>query len=624
VEAAVISTGIVGPILGPIGTRREGQLGTTGWVNGEIGYTYAIGGVPFMIAPGDEHPYQRQTATFRKQQFDAAQNVGEQSLDGFWRRSQLSFHKGAGIRYYDAVTEDEAVNRAWDLDGVDPWTPGQVTLGMGFDELIASAHTRALVGYDGTDVQALWLRAADGKIKKVVGGVTTTVFSGASAAFTADPDPGGRAYYIDGDELKSSDASTIATHATLDWSGVWWAKGRLIAMDEDGRFYSLVSQTASQTPGTADAFWIGTGQTDGWSVADSPGAFFLARGTTVYSATLDAQGEVPELTSPTTAAQLPQGEIIQALGYYLGYLVIVTSAGVRVAATDTSGQVQYGPLLFDWESSNCRTIAAQGERVYVTGKRADDDTERVFCINLAEATADTTFAWAVEKETPDWDGASASGTLFYQGALTVWDGSSFYAATVVEYGEGVIETGFLRFGTMEPKAFHAVRVKLDGTGGNVTVVLVRRGGAELTLASIAAAPNVDADIPLNILTPEEFIGLKFVLSAPDDEHVPILLGYQVTALPAPRRQRMHQVPLLCYDKVQAKNGDMIGYEGRAWVDLQAIERMEATAGEVLAQDFRTGEQFAAFIEEILFINRTPPKSYVSGHGGMLILTLRQV
>ena len=50
---------------------------------------------------------------------------GEQSLDGFWLRSQVSFHKGAGIKYYEPGSEKETQYRFDDSEGVDVWTPGR-------------------------------------------------------------------------------------------------------------------------------------------------------------------------------------------------------------------------------------------------------------------------------------------------------------------------------------------------------------------------------------------------------------------------------------------------------------------------------------------------------------------
>ena len=77
-------------------------IGTgTIWQNTGIQYDFAIGGVPFLAAINDQHPYERATAPFRKNQFDSLRDPGEQSLTTWWLRSQSSFHTGEGINFYD-------------------------------------------------------------------------------------------------------------------------------------------------------------------------------------------------------------------------------------------------------------------------------------------------------------------------------------------------------------------------------------------------------------------------------------------------------------------------------------------------------------------------------------------
>jgi len=56
------------------------------WQNTDIAYDTAIGGLPFIYAINDTRPYIRQTAPFRKDQFDNGTEPGEQSLTGWWIR----------------------------------------------------------------------------------------------------------------------------------------------------------------------------------------------------------------------------------------------------------------------------------------------------------------------------------------------------------------------------------------------------------------------------------------------------------------------------------------------------------------------------------------------------------
>ena len=95
-------------------------------------YDYAIGGMPFIGAITDNTPYRRQTAEFRTARVDQLRDPGEQSLSGsgYWIRSQSSFHLGTNSPYQEPIvgTLDEARFRYADSVGIDPWTPGQISL----------------------------------------------------------------------------------------------------------------------------------------------------------------------------------------------------------------------------------------------------------------------------------------------------------------------------------------------------------------------------------------------------------------------------------------------------------------------------------------------------------------
>ena len=111
-----------------------GNPGTSGfWTNSAEDYDVAIGGMPFILAISDglasnKNLYVRQTAPYKKDQFDSSAEPGEQSLTGWWIRSQSSFHKGAGIRFYDPSSGETSTHRYVDSQGVDTFTAGQVTL----------------------------------------------------------------------------------------------------------------------------------------------------------------------------------------------------------------------------------------------------------------------------------------------------------------------------------------------------------------------------------------------------------------------------------------------------------------------------------------------------------------
>ena len=94
------------------------------------GYAYdiAIAGLPFFITPLDDSPYRRVTAQYRKQQIDQSREPGEQTLTGWWLRSQSSFHYGQGIKFFEPIQDESLRFQYTSSKGLDVWTRGQATL----------------------------------------------------------------------------------------------------------------------------------------------------------------------------------------------------------------------------------------------------------------------------------------------------------------------------------------------------------------------------------------------------------------------------------------------------------------------------------------------------------------
>jgi len=94
----------------------------------DVAYDIAINGQPFFSATSDDSPYRRVTAQYRKQQYDQTREAGEQSLTGWWFRSQSSFHLGQGIKYFEPAQDESLRFQYTESKGVDVWTKGQATL----------------------------------------------------------------------------------------------------------------------------------------------------------------------------------------------------------------------------------------------------------------------------------------------------------------------------------------------------------------------------------------------------------------------------------------------------------------------------------------------------------------
>jgi len=93
-----------------------------------VAYDMSIGGQPFFMETSDDTPYRRVTAQYRKQQIDQSREPGEQTLTGWWLRSQSSFHYGQGIKFFEPIQDESLRFQYTESKGVDVWTKGQATL----------------------------------------------------------------------------------------------------------------------------------------------------------------------------------------------------------------------------------------------------------------------------------------------------------------------------------------------------------------------------------------------------------------------------------------------------------------------------------------------------------------
>ena len=632
------------------------------WTNTTVAYDVAIGGLPFFYGISNERPYERQTAPYKKEQFDNSKEPGEQTLEGWWIRSQSSFHNGTGIKFYDPSAGETVAHRFTDSDNVDVWTKGQVTLLKETANLsgVTSGIYKSLSIVDGSTDKLLGWIPASTTIKNYTPNGTAVEYTHVTGigtpldtAILDIATDGINLFIADSDHIYTGPISTPAAgysryYATNSEKVILgWVKQRLVACVGPS-VYELTNAKgsdhalgpASYTHPNADWTWT--------SISEGGSAIYVAgyAGTSgaIYKFTLSTAGVMPTLTQGIIAAQLPNGEYPHKIESYLGYLLIGTNKGVRVATiSDTNGDLTYGPLII--EAANTGLDFAFRDRfVYVTGSingyaglyRIDLSNE-IQTSNEIETLRTLRFAYAKDTYL---DGATGYATTVNfvgnsdQIAFTT-SGSNGIAiqSTSVLATTGSITTGYIRYGTLEPKNFKRVRCRGDyDTGG----LLISPVGPDNTVYETAIYNSVIGTPEVNIINPpgsQEFIAMKFTLSKykdPTDTSStldttgPTFKGYQVRALPATPRQHLIQLPLYCYDVETDRYNVQVGYDGRSWERLQALEDLESTGDEVIFQDFTTGEQITVVIDSVGFQRATPPSGGFSGFGGNLTVIVREV
>jgi hypothetical protein len=618
--------------------------GATNYSATGVNYDMAIAGLPFFIAASDESPYRRVTARYRKEQYDQTREAGEQSLTGWWFRSQSTFHLGAGIKYFEPAQDESLRFQFAESKGVDVFTKGQATLLNSTVRILTTASSTVIVGAnDGTND---CLVTTDGSaLKKITMSTDTPTASTYTQAGTPSTifdltTDGIRYWFINTTHVHrgniggtTSDVETYNASSTTS-ARIKYIKQRLIATINN-KLYEL---SATHTGGGALPSDHYTHPQSDWTwttISEGPQAIYVGgysrKNSSIYKITLDLANAnslgFPELSVPSVVIDLPEGEIINTFDTYLGtYAVLCTNKGVRVGVIGNEGDISYGPLLFEAE---CKDVTFKDKFAYVSTKQ---DTESgLVRIDLSQPVIPNSlvfaYAWDVcaAGETVTADSTAFLGSTDRVAFAVPGDGV-WIESSAVKVESGYLQTGFIRYNTLENKLFKLLNPRVDTTDGAISIKSIDYEDTEYNIGGFAqGATTSEIGIPYPAQA-QEYLAFKFTISrsSTDSTKGPLFTGYQLKSLPAVPRQRIIQYPLFCYDHESDNLGVEVGYEGSAYDRLTQLEAVENIGDTIRVEDFRTNESYIGLIEELDFINKTPSDRRFSGYGGMLMATIRLI
>jgi hypothetical protein len=729
-----ITEGLVYTLSNPAGSTNYSATGEA--------YDVAIAGLPFFLLNSDDSPYRRVTAQYRKQQIDQSREPGEQTLTGWWLRSQSSFHYGQGIKFFEPIQDESLRFQYTESKGIDVWTKGQATLlksvtsqhittggiqsnGRPWQYARSIQWTKNSNKYDGilladeydvdkifpaitvsitnkaltSNIATLTTSTAHGLSTgmqitisgvdatfngeyRITGVPTTTTFTYAKTAAdvpsavvspagtgvadvihfidytsgTDEPvfaicDDGVYAYWVTNKtaggankihvykKLLSDDSSVaetlmfnatgiVATNAVMEYT-----KERIVMCVND-KVYEF-SSSATSLPA---AVYSHNDPDHVFTSITSSGAAIYISGysgiqSNIYKFTLSTAGAMPTLTSAITAAELPVGEIVFKISYYLGSMAIGTNQGMRMAdASQLDGSITYGALIF--ESDQPVYDFAFRDR-YIWAASGVDGQVGVTRVDMGQPLGNLQFPYA-------WDLYNPADTLGHHTTACAFlgdtnrlafcnagngDNGTIYiesASTLIT--EGTLRTGYVRYNTLELKIFKLMQARVDTTNGGLGIDSIDYANNFYrigTFAQEATVPEVNINYPQ---ASQEYLGFQFTLTRSDTDSSkgPLFTGYQIKALPAIPRQRLIQYPLSCFDHESDHFGVEVGYEGSAYDRMSQLESIENVGDTIRVEDFRTGESFIGLIEELDFRNATPSDKRFSGYGGTLLVTIRTV
>jgi len=613
---------------------------TSTWQNTTESYDVAVGGLPFFYAINDERPYIRQTAPFSKEQSDIGAEPGEQSLTGWWLRSQSSFHNGTGIKFYDPSAGETVNHRFTDSDNVDVWTKGQVTLLKETTNTVNTGIYKLISGVSGGTNVAISFIPGSTTLKDIKADATTLTTYATTASAIVDVVSNGTTLFV-ANATRIFYQTIGATGALNNYYStgtaavkMGWVKQRLVA-GIGTSIYELTGALGTTTLPTAiythpNTGWIWTSISEGGSAIYASG--YAGGNSAIYKFVLSTAGVMPTLTSGIVAAQLPIGEIVYKIESYLGYLMIGTNKGMRVASiSDTTGDLSYGPLIFE-DTNGVYDFAFRDRFVWATG--TVNGCAGLYRVDLGAEIESLRFAYAKDAYLSTAAGYATSVDFVGntdQIAFTTSgsNGIAIQSATVLS-STGSITTGKIRFSTLEPKNYKRLIARGSFTSGTLTLssLATNASGTDVQYDHIGYNLGVDP-VEVTTIQPEvaqEFLAYKFTFDrdTTDTTLGPVFKGYQAKATIATPRQRIIKFPVYCFDVETDRFNTVVGYQGRAYARIQLLEEIEKTGDVLTWQDLTTGESQQAVIQEVTFTRMTPPDKRFDGFGGVINITIRTV
>ena len=608
-------------------------------------YDIAVGGVQLAFSNTINNPMIRETVQPEKTRVDQAQTAGEQTLTGWWLKSQGSFHGGAGQLQLEPAFPAATDHIRFDMcKNVDVFTPGVVRRLPDTSVLTTDSVTQlAAVTLAGADAVAYLTSGGAVKLLTTLFGTpTVTTFSNAAVAGVKSIATDGTLVFIATttgiwslNPATPTAATSLYTY-TVTGAGpvLGWAKSRLMLGLNAGVYELDINIASAAALGAAQLRYTHPSKGYNWRCFGSSPNAVLACGdagglSSVTQFNLVAAAGAPVLTVAGDVATLPVGEkVLSILDSQGAFVVLGTSAGIRVGTFNTyTGALTFGPLeLLPTDPTIPAVALAQRDRfVFAAGLAYDEGG--LIRVDLGTRIDEAgRFAWAPDLigpvvPTDPTIAATAVCNLPVSGRLVM----SIPGTGVLLEGSGpgnartsFLRTSRIRFGTTEPKLFKLGSVRGDLSSGDIVVT----GTTPYTTDPVATVGFTDSN-PGDFRLPTGLLEwLQLTLTIQGDA---TLTSYQVKALTGTRKQRHYQYVVAISDEKTTKNGQRQRDALSSRDTLAALEEMDAVGDEVILQEYTPNGVISTrvVIEQLSFkqTGRPTPRSDV---GGDLTILLRTV
>lgn len=576
----------------------EGSVDVSSLVPGE--WPCALGGVPFMFEPKE---YRRGAVPIQRDPRDDSTEPGEQTLspEGLWRRSQSSWHLGAGQEWLDE--ENSTRFRFNESLGVDVLTTErQACLLPATEEKRSTTETNIKLLTVGTRLYVLDgpnVLFSDGTSSEQNAAWTTgwTTATGLTASDQLDITSSGAHIYVVG----SDNSIYRATPGTTSFAGPWlnptevvtriWAViGRLFVSDGANLYHVTASGPAVDA---TDVFNHPLADAVINALDGGPQGVYMGINVGQNSEVrfFEVNDDGTTFTVPVVVASF-RNETINDLRIAGNTMVIGTSLGFRFAQISESGQITHGPAVTTPGAVRSVTVDTIGAETFYwfTWANIVTGTSGLGRIRPARFTEPLVPAYASDiystgGGTPTTV-ASVNGRRYFGVS-----GDGFFGPTsaLTLVPTGTISTGRIRYGLLDAKVFTNMSWRSDPLAGSITADATYDTGATTEVGGQTAANTTSSGVFTLGPTPAEWLELTFTLArdASATATGPCLRWWVTKAIPAPQTTSRIVVPFIFKSDLRLPSGKEVKFDMA--LGLQFIEALVQSQEVVAWQEGRRSD-----------------------------------
>jgi hypothetical protein len=535
-------------------------------------FPVAINGRPYLIDTA-ANAFTRQYDARVRDSVDQSTEPGEGAINpqGLWRRSQSSWHYGAGQEYSD--TADAEAFRFNTSKGVDVWEKGRLTL---------LSDTTNVYPTSGTNLYATTadsrLYGSDGQnIKYTTDFVSVTTVTGTAASNIYSLTSNGYHVfysYANGDiDQTNAGVSTSSAYITgIEAGKLAYVRGRLMVAGQGTDKHKIWNITtapgsnannpsALYTHPNTNFTWVGfAGGQNHIYAAGHAGNISL-----IYKTTIKADGTALDI--PTVAAELPQGEIVQDIYGYLGYIVIGTATGFRFCSADDNGNLLVGPLIETGTAVGA--FAGIGKYIYFAWTNYDTTSTGIGRMDISVFISTNQPAYASDLMATTQGTVQAIHEFNNEPLFTVSGVGVFTPHATNLVTSGYLTSGIYRWGVPDAKFVPKLDLRCLPLVGSITMSIMSDDGPFHDFAVFNTSGAKEKT--LDGLEDKVFEAqVKVTLTRATATTGPTVTRWMARAYAAPLRSQIFSVPLIMHHKLNVGGREYwqdVDYEMRALRDL---------------------------------------------------------